>query len=98
MWGSFIKKEMDKGNGSQVTWATARKASPNGNGYNWNFMTIDGYETLPDVLAPSWNPNTKFPQGLDKINSMMEGGTFYKQVTWKVLMSVDGEGNFRIRD
>ena len=98
MWGSFIKKEMDKGNGSQVTWATARKVSPNGNGYNWNFMTIDGYETLSDVLAPSWNPNTKFPEGLDKINSMMEGGTFYKQVTWKVLMSVDREGNFRIRD
>ena len=98
MWGSFIKKEMDKGNGSQVTWATARKVSPNGNGYNWNFMTIDGYETSSDVLAPSWNPNTKFPEGLDKINSMMEGGTFYKQVTWKVLMSVDREGNFRTRD
>ncbi len=98
IWGNFIKKEMDKGNGSQVMWTTARKVSPNGNGYNWNYMTIDGYLSSSDLIAPSWNPNTKFPKGLDEINSMMEGGTFYKQVVWKILMSVDNEGNLHIHD
>tara|TARA_Y100000996_G_C22520345_1_gene642182 strand:- start:31 stop:828 length:798 start_codon:yes stop_codon:yes gene_type:complete len=98
VWGSFIKKEMDKGNGSQVMWTTARKVSPNGNGYNWNYMTIDGYESYSDLLAPSWNPKTKFPEGLDEINSMMEGNTFWKQVTWRILMSVDSEGNFKVHN
>ena len=79
-------------------WTTARKVSPNGNVYNCNYMTIDGYESYSDLLAPSWNPKTKFPDGLDKINSMMEGNTFWKQVTWRVLMSVDSEGNFKVHN
>ena len=41
IWGNFIKKEMDKGYGSQVIWITARKVSRDENGYNWNCITID---------------------------------------------------------
>ena len=98
LWGNFIKKEMNRNNGSQVIWSTARKVTPNGNGYNWNYITVDGYETYEDLIAPDWNNGTKFPQGLDKINSMMEGGTFYKQVVWKILMSVNSDGDFKIHN
>ena len=95
VWGNFVSKEMNKNNGSQVLWTTARKVSPNGNGYNWNYITIDGYESYDDLLSPEWNSNTKFPADLSKINSMMQGENFYKQVVWKILMSVDNEGNFK---
>ena len=61
-------------------------------------MTIDGYLSSSDLIAHSWNPNTKFSKGLDEINTMMEGGTFYKQVISKILMSVDNDGNFHIHD
>jgi hypothetical protein len=69
--------------------------SPNGNGYNWNYITIDAYENYNDLLSPEWSSNTKFPSDLSKINSMMKGGSFYKQVVWKILMSIDSEGNFK---
>ena len=95
VWGNFVSKEMNKNNGSQVLWTTARKVSPNGNGYNWNYITIDGYESYDDLLSPEWNSNTKFPADLSKINSMMQGENFYKQVVWKIVMSVDSEGNFK---
>ena len=55
---------MDNGNGSQSLWATARKVSPNGNGYNWNYMTIDGYLNYEDLLEPKWKASTKFPKEL----------------------------------
>jgi len=98
IWGNFVKKEMNRNNGSQVMWSTARKVTPNGNGYNWNYITVDGYETYEDLIAPEWSSNTKFPQGLDKINSMMDGGTFYKQVVWKILMSVNSKGEFKVHN
>ena len=88
VWGNFISKEMNKNNGSQVLWTTGRKVSPNGNGYNWNYITIDAYEKYNDLLSPEWSSNTKFPSDLSKINSMMKGGSFYKQVVWKILMSL----------
>ena len=96
VWGDFIKKSMDNGNGSQSLWATARKVSPNGNGYNWNYMTIDGYLNYEDLLEPKWKASTKFPKELNKINSMMQGGSFYKQVVWKILMSVNSKGEFKV--
>ena len=40
VWGNFVSKEMNKNNGSQVLWTTARKVSPNGNGYNWNYSLL----------------------------------------------------------
>jgi hypothetical protein len=86
---------MDKNNGSQVFWSTARKVTPNGNGYNWNYVTIDAYESYDDLLFPEWNSSTKFPADLSKINSMMQGEAFYKQLVWKIVMSVDSEGNFK---
>ena len=86
---------MDKNNGSQVFWSTARKVIPNDNGYNWNYVTIDIYESYYDLLSPEWNSSTKFPADLSKINSMMQGEVFYKQVVWKIVMSVDSEGNFK---
>ena len=95
VWGNFISKEMDKNNGSQVFWSTARKVTPNGNGYNWNYVTIDIYESYYDLLSPEWNSSTKFPADLSKINSMMQGEAFYKQLVWKIVMSVDSEGNFK---
>ena len=93
----FIKKSMIEGNGSQTLWSTAKKISPKGNGYNWNFITIDGYLNYQDLLVPNWKDSTKFPEaGIDKINSMMLGGGFYKQVVWKILMSINSRGEFKV--
>tara|TARA_B100001113_G_scaffold86463_1_gene69052 strand:- start:1913 stop:2731 length:819 start_codon:yes stop_codon:yes gene_type:complete len=97
IWGDFIKKSMIEGNGSQTLWSTAKKISPKGNGYNWNFITIDGYLNYQDLLVPNWKDSTKFPEaGIDKINSMMLGGGFYKQVVWKILMSINSRGEFKV--
>ena len=51
-----------------------------------------------DLLSPEWSSNTKFPSDLSKINSMMKGGSFYKQVVWKILMSVYSKGEFKVHN
>jgi len=70
---------MNSGNGSQGLCMTIRKVSSVDNGYNWNYMTIDGYSNYEDLLAPKWKASTVFPvEVLDKVNSMMENGVVYK--------------------
>jgi hypothetical protein len=97
IWGDFIKKYINEENGSQTLWSTAKTISPNGNGYNWNFMAIEGYLNYQDLLVPNWKDSSKFPKaGLEKINSMMLGESFYKEVVYKKLMSINSEGEFKV--
>jgi hypothetical protein len=46
-----------------------------------------------DVLDGGWTKAPSIPD-LSKINQLM-GGQFYKQVTWRVVMSVNSDGEFR---
>ncbi|NDG46811.1 MAG: hypothetical protein EBY37_06850 [Flavobacteriia bacterium] len=93
VWGKYIKKMMDRNETSQKLWSASNLVSPNGNGYGWNYLTIDTYMSYGDVLDGGWAKTPSIPD-LSEINSLM-GGQFFKQVTWRVLMSVNREGKFR---
>ena len=93
IWGKYIKKMMDKNETSQKLWSASNVVSPNGSGYNWNYLSIDTYMTYGDALDGGWKSAPTIPD-LSEINSLMGGG-FYKQVMWRVVMSVNSEGEFR---
>jgi hypothetical protein len=93
VWGKFIKKMMAKNETTQKLWSASNVVSPRGSGYNWNYLTIDTYMTYGDALDGGWKSSPKIPN-LSEINSLM-GGQFYKQVMWKVVMSVNSEGEFK---
>ena len=93
VWGKYIKKMMDKNETTQKLWAASTLVSPNGNGYDWNYLTIDTYMTYGDVLDGGWTKTPSIPN-LSEINSLM-GGQFYKQAVWRVVMSVNSKGEFR---
>ena len=84
---------MAKNETTQKLWSASNVVSPRGSGYNWNYLTIDTYMTYGDALDGGWKSSPKIPN-LSEINSLM-GGQFYKQVMWKVVMSVNSEGEFK---
>ena len=93
VWGSYIKDMMRKNATSQKLWSASNVVSPNGGGYNWNYVTIDTYMTYGDLLDGGWSKTPAIPN-LTEINDLM-GGQFYKQVGWRVVMSVNSKGEFR---
>ena len=50
-WGKFIDKNMNNGKVNQELWAASVRIIPQGNGYNWNVLTVDAFESLKDMLA-----------------------------------------------
>jgi len=94
IWGTFIKKSMASGAVNQKTWSTSSVISPVGTGYDWNYVSADGYTNYEDVLDGGWSTTPTYPD-LTEIGKLI-GGTlaFHKSVTWKVLMSVNGKGEF----
>ena len=94
IWGSFIKKSMTSGVVNQKTWSTSNVVSPVGSGYEWNYLTADGYTNYEDILDGGWSTKPTIPD-LSEIGKLISGtGGFYKSVTWKVLMSVNNKGEF----
>ena len=85
-WGPFIKKNMNNGKVNQEIWAPAVRINPTGNGYNWNVITIDGYNSLSDLFQ---NGGKEFPsmEGVDfkSISETMPNG-WYKSVIWERVM------------
>jgi hypothetical protein len=92
VWGSFIKKSMASGAVNQKTWSTSSVVSPVGTGYDWNYVSADGYTNYEDVLDGGWSATPAYPD-LTEIGKLI-GGSFYKSVTWKVLMSVNNKGEY----
>jgi len=92
VWGSFIKKSMASGAVNQKTWSTSSVVSPVGTGYDWNYVSADGYTNYEDVLDGGWSATPAYPD-LTEIGKLI-GGSFYKSVTWKVLMSVNNKGDY----
>ena len=91
-WGPFIKKNMNNGKVNQEIWAPAVRINPTGNGYNWNVITIDGYNSLSDLFQ---NGGKEFPsmEGVDfkSISETMPNG-WYKSVIWERVMWLDDNG------
>ena len=54
VWGKYIKKMMDRNDTNQKLWSASNVVSPNGGGYNWNYLTIDTYMSYGD--DPFRNP------------------------------------------
>ena len=72
---------MDKNETTQKLCSASTLVSPNGNGYDWNYLTIDIYMTYGNVLDRGWTKTPSIPN-LSEINSLM-GGQFYKQPSGK---------------
>ena len=77
---------------NQEIWAPAVRINPTGNGYNWNVITIDGYNSLSDLFQ---NGGKEFPsmEGVDfkSISETMPNG-WYKSVIWERVMWLDDNG------
>jgi hypothetical protein len=94
IWGTFIKKSMESGAVKQKTWSTSSVVSPVGTGYDWNYVSVDGYVNYEDVLDGGWATPPTIPD-LTEIGKLIGGtGAFHKSVTWKILMSVNSKGEF----
>ena len=50
IWLPFFKKSCKRNQTKQKSWGVARRLNPRGQRHGWNVMTVDGYETLDDVL------------------------------------------------
>ena len=96
-WGKFIDKNMNNGNVNQELWAASVRVHPQGNGYNWNVLTVDAFKSLKDMLA---NGGQDYPEmssvNFDEINSTMPNG-WYKTVIWERVLWTDLEGNLMKR-
>jgi len=94
VWGTFIKKSMESGAVKQKTWSTSSMVSPVGTGYDWNYVSADGYLNYEDVLDGGWSTPPTYPD-LTEIGKLIGGtGAFHKSIIWKVLMSVNNKGEF----
>ena len=94
IWGTFIKKSMASGAVNQKTWSTSSVISPVGTGYDWNYVSADGYTNYEDVLDGGWSTPPTYPD-LTEIGKLIGGtGAFHKSVTWKILMSVNTKGEY----
>ena len=93
-WGPFIKKNMNNGKINQEIWAPAVRINPVGNGYNWNVISIDGFNSLEDLFG---NGGLQYPS-MDSVDyeaiskTMPEG--WHKQVIWERVMWLDNNGKF----
>jgi len=92
VWGEFIKKSMNTKATTQNWWSTSQVLSPLGNGYNWNYISVDGYPSLEDALDGGWANTPTYPDLTDI--SKLIGGNAYKSVIWHVLMQVNRKGEF----
>ena len=96
-WGSFIKKNMNNGKVKQEIWAPAIRLNPVGNGYNWNVISVDGFNTLEDLYS---NGGIEYPDmsGIDSeaLQISMPNG-WHKQVVWERLMWLDESGKLKMR-
>lgn len=92
VWGTFIKKSMTSGAVNQKSWSTAAVVSPVGLGYDWNYVSSDGYTNFEDVLDGGWSNTPTIPD-LSEISKLIGGG-FHKSIIWKILMSVNNKGEF----
>ena len=83
---------MNNGKVNQEIWAPAVRINPTGNGYNWNVITIDGYNSLSDLFQ---NGGKEYPsmEGVDfkSISETMPNG-WYKSVIWERVMWLDDNG------
>tara|TARA_B110000046_G_scaffold139271_1_gene145724 strand:+ start:585 stop:881 length:297 start_codon:yes stop_codon:yes gene_type:complete len=93
-WGPSIKKNMNNGKINQEIWAPAVRINPVGNGYNWNVISIDGFNSLEDLFG---NGGLQYPS-MDSVDyeaiskTMPEG--WHKQVIWERVMWLDNNGKF----
>jgi hypothetical protein len=96
-WGKFIDKNMNNGKVNQELWAASVRVHPQGNGYNWNVLTVDAFKSLKDMLA---NGGQDYPDmssvNFDEINSTMPNG-WHKTVIWERVLWTDSEGNLMKR-
>ena len=94
-YGPFIKKNMNNAKVKQEIWAPAIRLNPEGNGYNWNVITVDGYNSLDAVFR---NEGQNWPDmgsvDFDAIRKTMPDG-WYKQVLWERVMWLDEKGNLK---
>ncbi|MEC8599196.1 MAG: hypothetical protein VXY15_02485 [Bacteroidota bacterium] len=95
-YGPFIKKNMNNGKIKQEIWAPATRINPLGNGYKWNVLSVDGYDSLDAVFN---NGGLKYPDyssvDFDAIQKTMPNG-WYKQVLWERVMWLDENGNLKM--
>ena len=95
-FGPFIKKNMNNGKIKQEIWAAATRLNPVGNGYKWNVLSVDGYNSLDAVFN---NEGQKYPDwssvDFDAIQKTMPDG-WYKQVLWERVMWLDENGNLKM--
>jgi hypothetical protein len=93
-WGPFIKKNMNNGKVNQEIWAPAVRINPTGNGYNWNVISIDGFNSLEDLFG---NGGMQYPSmdsvDFDAISKTLPEG-WYKTVIWERVMWLDNNGKF----
>ena len=91
-WGPFIKKNMNNGKINQEIWAPAVRINPVGDGYNWNVISIDGYNSMEDMYG---NGGLDYPSmdsvDFDALSKTMPEG-WYKQVIWQRVMWLDDNG------
>ena len=96
VWKPFIQKHMDNGKAKQEIWATSMRINPTGNGYNWNVMTIDGYDSLNDTYNsfPGGYQNLDFPSQKDMSDTNPENG-WHKSTLWERVMWIDSNGELK---
>ena len=96
-YGPFIKKNMNNGKIKQEIWAPATRLNPVGNGYKWNVLSVDGFNSLDAVFN---NEGQKYPDwssvDFDAIQKTMPDG-WYKQVLWERVMWLDENGNLKLQ-
>ena len=92
-WGKFIDKNMNNGKVNQELWAASIRVHPQGNGYNWNVLTVDAFKSLKDLFA---NGGEDYPDmssvNFDDISSTMPND-WHKQVIWERVLWTDSNGN-----
>ena len=92
IWLPFFKNLLKKNQTKQKSWGVARRINPRGHKYEWNVMTVDGFQTLDDVFE---SINSDVP-GISKLNlkpitdSAPNG--WFEQVIWEILVRVTEEG------
>lgn len=96
-WGPFIKKNMNNGKVKQEIWAPAIRLTPLGNGYNWNVISVDGFNSLEDLYTNGGMDYPDMSSVDDKaLQDSMPNG-WHKQIIWERIMWLDDNGNIKTR-
>ena len=70
-WLPFIKESMDAGKTKQKAWGNSIILHPSGPDIKATTISIDIFKTLKEVLNPTWDEDTVFPnEELGKINEL----------------------------